>query len=124
MGEVDVTSMFRALGDPTRRAIFEFLCHRCCPVAIEDTGEVHQIQGATVGEVCCHITGSQKFSSTISFHIKELRLAGLISAEKEGKFMVCSVRRTAIDALKTYFNSLPTLQESECSPLLEKVAKP
>lgn len=108
--EIDVTAMFRALGDPTRRSIFEFLCARCCPVALEETGEVHPVVGATVGEVCCHVTGSDKFSSKISFHLKELRLAGLIHAEKSGKFMVCSVRRPAITAMQTYLQSLPDTQ--------------
>ena len=106
--------MFRALGDPTRRSIFEFLCQRCCPVALEDSGEVHPILGATVGEVCCHVTGCEKFSSTISFHLKELRLSGLIEAEKNGKFMVCSVNRAAIQALLTYVTSLPNNEHVTC----------
>ncbi len=117
MVATDVTPLFRALGDPTRRRIFEFLCERCCPVALDDTGEVHQVRGATVGDVCCHITGSDKFSSTISFHIKELRLAGLISAEKDGKFMVCSVRREAINALTEYLTALPKPDPSLCDPI-------
>lgn len=94
--------MFRALGDPTRARIFEFLCQKCGPVAVDDEGDVRPIQGVTVGEVCCHITGTVQPSSTISFHLKELRLAGLINAEKNGKFMVCSIRREAIDAMRTY----------------------
>ena len=108
MTVTDITPLFRALGDPTRRRIFEFLCGRIFPVAVEETGDVHPFKGATVGDVCCHITGSDKFSSTISFHIKELRLAGLINAEKEGKYMVCSVRREAIDAMREYLNTLPS----------------
>jgi ArsR family transcriptional regulator, arsenate/arsenite/antimonite-responsive transcriptional repressor len=94
--------MFKALGDPTRARIFEFLCARCHPVAVDDAGGVRPVQGVTVGEVCCHVTGGEQFSSTVSFHIKELRLAGLIRAEKNGKFMVCSVRREAIEAMREY----------------------
>ncbi len=116
MGREDVTAIFRALGDPTRRAIFEFLCEKCCPVAVEDSGAVHPIQGATVGEVCCHVTGTDKFSSTVSFHLKELRLAGLISAEKDGKYMICSVRRAAIEALRSYLDALPQPQAVACHP--------
>lgn len=106
--------MFKALGDTTRKAIFEFLCERCCPVAVEESGEVHQIQGVTVGEVCCHITGSDKFSSTISFHIKELRLAGLIQAEKSGKFMICSVNRGAVATMISYLGGLPSPDDTSC----------
>lgn len=85
-------------------------------MAVGDTGEVHNVRGATVGDVCCHITGTEKFSSTISFHIKELRLAGLISAEKYGKFMVCSVRREAIEAMTEYLAALPAPDPSLCAP--------
>ncbi len=117
MPDPDLSQMFRALGDPTRKRIFEFLCSRCCPVAVEETGDVHPVQGVTVGEVCCHITGIDKFSSTISFHIKELRLAGLIHAEKNGKFMVCAARREAIDELTNYFQSLPKPDLASCAPV-------
>jgi DNA-binding transcriptional ArsR family regulator len=116
MVATDMTLLFRALGDPTRLRIFEFLCARCCPVALGEAGEVHQMRGATVGDVCCHITGSEKFSSTISFHIKELRLAGLICAEKDGKFMVCSVRREAVAAMTEYLAALPSMDTSACTP--------
>lgn len=97
--------MFKALGDPTRARIFEFLCSKCCPVALDDSGDVRPVQGVTVGDVCCHVTGSEHFSSTVSFHIKELRLAGLIHAEKNGKFMVCSVRREAIQIMRDYLQT-------------------
>jgi ArsR family transcriptional regulator, arsenate/arsenite/antimonite-responsive transcriptional repressor len=120
MATTDVTALFRALGDPTRRRIFEFLCERCCPVAVEKTGEVRHVRGVTVGDVCCHITGSDKFSSTISFHIKELRLAGLINAEKDGKFMVCSVRREAIETMTEYLASLPSPEPALCPPIKQE----
>ncbi|MCC7433220.1 MAG: helix-turn-helix transcriptional regulator [Methanoregulaceae archaeon] len=124
MNSFDVTQAFRALGDPTRRRIFEFLCERCCPVALEDTGEVHPVQGVTVGEVCCHVTGSEKFSSTVSFHIKELRLAGLIDAKKSGKFMICSARREAIDAMADYFRNLPKPDSTDYGPADSKDTNP
>lgn len=97
--------MFKALGDPTRVRIFEFLCSKCNPVALDDSGNVRPVQGVTVGAVCCHVTGSESFSSTVSFHIKELRLAGLINAEKNGKFMVCSVRHEAIQVMSDYLQA-------------------
>ncbi len=102
----DLTQVFRALADPTRLRIFEFLAKRFGPVAVGDEGDVHSLQGVTVGEVCCHITGTDKFNSTVSFHLRELRLAGLINAEKKGKFMVCSVRPGAVQAVIDYLRSL------------------
>lgn len=103
----DLTVMLRALGDPTRRAIFEFLCARAtAPVAIEESGAVHPVNGATVGEVCCFVTGSESFSSTVSFHLKELRIAGLIESERKGRYLICSVRRESLGALERYFRGL------------------
>jgi ArsR family transcriptional regulator len=98
-------SMFKALGDPTRLRIFEFLRAQCCPVAIEDeTGDVRPLTGPTVGEVCCHVTGEPAITSTVSFHLKELRQAGLITMERRGKNMICGVNREALTILAAYFD--------------------
>ena len=102
---VDKVAMFRALGDPTRLRIFEFLRSCCCPVAVEESGEVRPIIGPTVGEVCCTITGAERINSTISHHLKELRLAGLITIERRGKNMICGVNQAAIAALATYLGN-------------------
>ena len=102
-GRLDVATACKALGDPTRLQIFEFLRAQCCPVAVEETGEVRPVLGPTVGEVCCHVTGAEQINSKISQHIKELRLAGLVTVERRGKNMICGVNREAIDALATYF---------------------
>lgn len=101
--EIDnVAGMFKALGDPTRLRIFEFLRDCCCPVAVEESGAVRPVSGPTVGEVCCHVTGAEQINSTISHHLKELRLAGLITVERRGKNMVCAVNRASIARLLLY----------------------
>lgn len=101
---IDVSAMFKALGDPTRLHIFEFLRSCCCPVAVEETGEVRPVTGPTVGAVCCHVTGAEQINSKISHHLKELRLAGLIHVTRNGKNMICSVNREAIAALAAYLS--------------------
>ena len=104
--------MFKALGDPTRLRIFEFLRSCCGPVAVEESGDVRPVDfgdGAdppslpTVGEVCCRITGEERISSTISFHLKELRQAGLIVMERRGKNMICGISPRVLDLLAAYF---------------------
>jgi DNA-binding transcriptional ArsR family regulator len=103
----ELAQAFKALGDPTRLRIFEFLRACCCTVAVDEDGDGHPVQGPTVGQVCCHVTGLDKINSTISFHLKELRLAGLISVEKRGKYMVCDVNREKVEALARYLTEPP-----------------
>jgi len=98
-----IAAMCKALGDPTRLRIYEFLRSCACEVAVDEHGEVRPAQGPTAGEVCCRITGSERITSTISFHLKELRLAGLIAVERRGKHMVCSVNAEAAETLAAYF---------------------
>lgn len=98
----EICPMFRALGDPTRFKIFSFLRARSFDVAVEESGEVRRVEGPTVGEVCCHVTGIERANSAISFHLKELRNAGLISMDKRGKYLICRVNRDALAAIETW----------------------
>jgi len=97
-----IAAMFKALGDPTRLRIFQFLRTCCCPVAVEETGAVRPIEGPTVGEVCCSVTGEEHITSTVSHHLKELRLAGLITMERRGKNIICGVNRDAVARLAEF----------------------
>ena len=106
--------MFKALGDPTRLRIYEFLCRQCCPVAVEESGDVRPVLGPTVGEVCCHVTGAERINSTISFHLKELRLAGLITVDRRGKNMICGVNREMGAALASYLDGLSDNKSGDC----------
>ena len=115
MTDQEKAGMFKALGDPTRLRIFEFLCQQCCPVALEENGDVRPILGPTVGKVCCHVTGADRITSTVSFHLKELRLAGLITVDRHGKNMICGVNREAVAALASYLGGVvPPLTGGDC----------
>ncbi len=103
----EMATMFKALGDPTRLRIFEFLRGCCCPVAVEETGDVRAASGPTVGEVCCNVTGAEKITSSVSFHLKELRLAGLITVERRGKNMICGINQDAVARLAGYLGIPP-----------------
>ena len=116
--EAEIVTMFRALGDPVRLGIFEFLQRCTKPVALDEEGGVHRVDGPTVGEVCCHITGVDKITSTISHHLKELRLAGLICVERRGRNMICSVHRDNVARLSGYLGAFGSLSSSESSTVL------
>jgi ArsR family transcriptional regulator, arsenate/arsenite/antimonite-responsive transcriptional repressor len=102
----------KALSDPTRVRIFEFLLNCCQSIGVGEQGDVSLMEGATAGQVCCHITGIDTVSSTISFHLKELRNAGLITMERQGKYMVCTVNREALARLAGYFDN--AAKRSQC----------
>ena len=117
MAEVNhdrIAAMFKALGDPTRLRIFEFLRGCCCPVAVGEGGEVRPVVGPTVGEVCCSVTGADKITSTVSHHLKELRLAGLITVERRGKNMICGVNLEAVALLIDYLGESSLGQARDC----------
>jgi len=102
---LELVAMFKALGDPTRLRIFNFLRSCAGEVAVDEVGEVRPVSGPTVGEVCCKITGAEQINSKISHHLKELRLAGLITVERRGKNMICGVNLKALHRLEAYLNS-------------------
>jgi ArsR family transcriptional regulator len=114
-----LAAMFKALGDPTRLRIFEFL-RGCCPVAVERSGGVRSVcftrpggkreeQPPSVGEICCHITGEERITSTLSHHLKELRLAGLLTAQRAGKHVIYAVNPEAVSVLVRYLGASPKL---------------
>ncbi|MDR3706928.1 MAG: metalloregulator ArsR/SmtB family transcription factor [Capsulimonadaceae bacterium] len=106
MDHEGIATMFKALGDPTRLRIYTFLADCPYPVAVEDGGDVRPVDGPTVGEICCHVLGSPQSSPNISFHLKELRNAGLITTEKRGKHVVCGVDNAAQETLRGFFLNL------------------
>jgi ArsR family transcriptional regulator len=115
-----IAAVFKALSDPTRLKIFEFLCARSIPVVIDEKGNVRPIRGPTVGEVCCRVTGMDRITSRISFHLKELRHTGLITMERRGRNMICSVNREVVASLARYLDKQG--KESEYDECVENVS--
>jgi ArsR family transcriptional regulator, arsenate/arsenite/antimonite-responsive transcriptional repressor len=102
---------FKALGDPTRLHIVEFLSKMCCNRAsINDEGGV---EGPTAGEVCCHITGAEKITSTVSQHLHELEAVELIQIERRGKSMICSLKPQRLETLADYLRDLAQSKDGE-----------
>lgn len=89
--------VLKALADPTRFHIVELLSTCCCGRA--SVGENGEVEGRTAGEVCCHITGAEKITSTVSHHLHELEDAGVIRIEKRGKSSLCTLRPESLEAL-------------------------
>ena len=82
-----------------------------------------RLWGRLSGEVCCHVTGAEQINSKISHHLKELRLAGLITVERRGKNMICGVNREAVAALAAYLGGDVCRQERKRLLLLNTQGK-
>ena len=82
-------SGFDALGDPTRRAIFERLARG--PTA--------------VGELAQELPVSRP---AVSQHLRVLKRAGLVSDQREGSRRLYEIDHDGVDALRTYLDSFWT----------------
>jgi ArsR family transcriptional regulator len=105
--------VYKALGDPTRLRVFRFLCSCRGDVAVDEEGQVRNIEGATVGEVCCRVTGVDRITSTLSFHLKELRNAGLITMERRGRHVLCRANPEALEMMRRHVAALESCS-SDC----------
>jgi DNA-binding transcriptional ArsR family regulator len=88
-----MTKIFKALGDPTRLAIFE-LVRSCGP------------GGCSEGEASDSLSEiAKRFGlslSTVSHHVKELRNSGLITCEKRGQRLYCAVAPEVLRELEAF----------------------
>lgn len=85
-----------ALGDPTRRAILAFLAR---PVPNVCTRE----DAVCACDLETHLGLSQP---TVSHHMKALKAAGLITAEKRGRWVHYALNRNALHAIANWFSEL------------------
>ena len=103
---------FKALGDPTRLHIVEMLSDACCrQAAVREDGAV---EGPTAGEVCCHITGAEKITSTISHHLHELEDAGIVQLERRGKSTCCTLEPATLLRLSEFLAQLANGTSGKC----------
>lgn len=94
----DLARIFRALGDPSRLAIFE-LVRECCR---EDSGHSTTDLRNSVSEIAREFDLSL---STVSHHLKELRTAGLIKCERQGQHIFCSVNPEVLGIVEQFVRS-------------------
>ena len=84
-----MNSVFKALNDPTRRAILEML----------------QEKDLTAGEIVERFDIS---GPSISHHLDLLKQANLVSSVKEGQFIFYSLNTTVVDDIMKWFLQFKT----------------
>jgi DNA-binding transcriptional ArsR family regulator len=95
---VDLATVFRALGDPSRLAIYR-LVRSCCA---EDSGHSSDELRNSVTEIARQFDLSL---STVSHHLKELRRAGLIRCERRGQHIFCSADPEILSQIDHFIRS-------------------
>jgi ArsR family transcriptional regulator len=95
-----LSSVFRALSNPNRLMIFMQLASCCRPGTVCDGDEAELRR--CVGDLGRELGISP---STISHHLKELRAAGLIKAERAGQNIECWVDPEILQALSEFFST-------------------
>ena len=93
----ELASIFRALADPNRLAIFELVRER--------GGEVQTISDAenSVSKIAREFDLSL---STVSHHLRELKNAGLIRCEKRGQSVYCTPEPEALRTIERFLGGV------------------
>jgi ArsR family transcriptional regulator, arsenate/arsenite/antimonite-responsive transcriptional repressor len=84
-----MNTAFKALNDPTRRQILQYLHER----------------DMTAGEIVERFNIS---APSISHHLDLLKQAGLVIAEKEGQYIYYSLNTTVVDEIMKWFLQFKT----------------
>lgn len=92
-GDLDIVTICKALGDPTRLKILDLLKTRgrsCCDLISKDER----------GLCACDVEAAVGLSqAAVSHHMGLLKRAGLITAQKRGRWMFYSRNEAAIAGL-------------------------
>lgn len=99
-----IARAFAALGDPTRRAIFERVAER----------------PAAVGEIAAELPVSRP---AVSQHLKVLRQSGLLSCRANGNRNIYSLDPQGVEALRVYLERFWTRSLAAFKAAAEQSAK-
>ena len=86
----EMAALAKALGHPARIAIIEFLM---------------SVNTCICGDIVKELPLAQP---TVSQHLKELKMAGLIKGNIEGNAICYCIDEAAIEKIRTYFNKIAT----------------
>jgi DNA-binding transcriptional ArsR family regulator len=93
----EFSEIFKALANPNRLSIFLRLASCCEPgTACCEDGDMHQCAGDVGQDLGIA-------PSTVSHHLKELRRAGLIRMERQGKRVRCWTEPAIMQNLGNFF---------------------
>jgi len=102
LNDTELAHIFSALAGETRIRLLQLLRAKilgCSDPALCD-----------LSERCCNVSelaGALDLAlSTVSYHLRELRLVGLIQTQRRGKHVYCSINEAITDHLAQFFIQL------------------
>lgn len=99
---IELAQIFAALAGEPRIQVLQLL--RAKALSCPDPAR------CDLSERCCNVSELAEAlglaMSTVSYHLRELRLAGLIQTEKRGKHVYCSINQATVDQLAQFFETL------------------
>lgn len=98
--KINIDGLFHALGDPTRRAILDKLCH-----GPHSVSRLAQPLGVTV--------------TAVMQHLQILEESALVRTEKVGRTRTCRIETAGFRALQQWINDHRTLWERRLDSLGE-----
>lgn len=101
----DISAVFRALADPTRRQVVERLCHG--PAAMTTLAAPFDMQLPSFAQ-----------------HLGVLERAGLVRSEKRGRVRTYALAPTALEAAQHWLSAQRALWEQRLDQLEEFLAHP
>jgi len=102
--DTDLSLLFHALADPTRRAILKRLAEGPAPVS-----ELAKPTGLRL--------------PTVMRHLSVLEEAGLINSSKDGRIRTCAMLPEALTPMRTWLDEQRTLWEARLDRLDDYVTK-
>ena len=91
----DLARVFKALGDPTRLAIYEIVREGVDPQEGQSPSEIEN----SISQIAAQFDLTL---STVSHHVKELRGAGLIRCERRGQSIYCSAAPDVLEDVQAF----------------------
>jgi DNA-binding transcriptional ArsR family regulator len=105
MPELDIDRVFHALGDPTRRAILDRLCHG--PLSVSRLAEPLDITVTAVAQ-----------------HLQILEESGLVYTEKIGRVRTCRIETAGFTLLQKWISDRRSLWDRRFDQLGDLLAEP
>jgi DNA-binding transcriptional ArsR family regulator len=108
MQQRDLTQIFSSLAGETRIRLLQALKTKALGCA--------DLDNCDLSDRCCNVTELAEAVglavSTTSYHIRELRLAGLIQTQRQGKLIYCSIDTDTTEQLAQFFRSFAQVAQN------------